>query len=79
MTDGSQPHEAAGNVIAWRHSAQGQTNVLTVDLYRCLVWHTTRGTWGAVVNGAGTSTAAYNFDTADEAKAWCEQQVAQER
>ncbi len=47
-----------------------------------LAWRhsaTGQGAWGAVVNGAGTATAAYTFDAADAATAWCEQQAAKER
>ena len=77
MTNGTQPHEDAGDVIAWRHSAKGQTYALTADSYRCLVWQTTRGTWGAVVISNGTATAAYTFATPEDAKHWCATRVAE--
>ena len=79
MTNGVHPDPEPDGVPGWRYSAKGPTYVLITTSHRCLVWQTTRGPWGAVVNHAGTSTAAYNFDTADAAKAWCEQQVAYER
>ena len=72
MTNRTHPDTPTEAVTAWRHSATGQTYALTADAYRCLVWQTTTGTWGAVVNGDGTSTAAYTFATPEDAKTWCE-------
>ena len=75
MTNGTRPDDVTGDVRAWRHSATGQTYVLMVAPFQCLVWRTVRGTWGAVVNCYGTSTAAYTFATPEDAKTWCETQV----
>ncbi len=41
---------------------------------RCRVWFTSLGTWAAASMFHGTSSAAYNVKTAEDAKAWCEQQ-----
>jgi hypothetical protein len=79
MTTSTQPEDedidVAVDVMTWRHSTAGQTYTLNSLPYRCLVWQTVAGTWGAVVNGHGTSTAGYAFATAEEAKTWCETHV----
>ena len=76
MTNSAHPDEMTSDVIDWRHSATGQTYVLQAAPYRCLVWHTLRGTWGAVVTGHGPALAAYTFSSPEEAQTWCEARVA---
>jgi hypothetical protein len=75
VTTNGQSDEAATPALHWQYSAKGPTYVLIAMPYRCLVWQTLAGTWGAVVNGHRRSTAAYAFATAEEAKTWCETQV----
>ena len=65
--------------MLWAHNTRTNTYTLTVDDGHCRVWHTTRNTWSAVVSNHGIVTTASNFDTADAAKAWCEEQVAKAR
>ena len=77
MTNGTHPDEPTEDVITWRHSATGQTYAITADSYRCLVWHTMRDTWGAVVICNGATTAAYRFATPEDAKHWCETRIAE--
>ena len=60
---------------AWTHDAGDNAYTLIQGEYRCHVWFTSLDTWAAAFNYRGTSSAAYGFKTAEEAKAWCEQQV----
>ena len=75
MTTNGQSDETAAATMHWQYSAKGPTYVLIAMPYRCLVWQTLAGTWGAVGNGHGRSTAGYAFVPAKEAKTWCETQV----
>ncbi len=75
MTTDSHSDEDVSIALHWQYSAKGPTYVLIATPYRCLVWQTMAGTWGTVVNGHGTSTATYNFATAEEAKTWCKAHV----
>jgi hypothetical protein len=59
----------------WTHDTGANAYTLIQGEYRCHVWRTRFDTWAAAVNYRGTSSASYNFETAEEAKAWCEQQV----
>ncbi len=59
----------------WTHDADANTYTLIRGEYRCHVWRTRLDTWAAVFNYRGTSSASYNFETAEAAMAWCEQQV----
>ncbi len=60
----------------WTHDPADDAYTLIQGDVRCRVWHTTQNdTWAAVISVRGMFTAAYNFDTADAAKAWCEEQA----
>ena len=62
---------------SWTHDADDNAYTLISDTVRCRVWYTSMEDWAAIITQDGTSSAAYSFATADEAKAWCEQQVTQ--
>jgi hypothetical protein len=59
----------------WALDPAGEAYTLIAGDIRCRVWRTL-GTWNAIVSQRGDATAAYKFDTAEAAQAWCEQQVA---
>ncbi len=61
----------------WTHGDDAYT-LISGDI-RCRVWRTTLGNWGAAISRRGVATAAYNFETPEAAKTWCEHQVAQAR
>ena len=63
----------------WTHDAGDNAYTLISGAVRCRVWFTSMDNWAAVISFHGMASAAYNFATADEAKAWCEQQVANEQ
>ncbi len=60
----------------WTPDAADDAYTLIADDIRCRVWRTTFGDWGAMISRRGIGTASYSFATVDEAKAWCEQQIA---
>ncbi len=64
--------------MAWTHNPADNAYTLMRGDIRCRVWQTTLGNWGAAINRRGVATAAYNFETADEAKTWCETPLARE-
>ncbi len=59
----------------WTHDAGDNAYTLLTGDGRCRVWFTSLDTWAAAFMYRGTSSAAYNFKTAEDAKVWCEQQV----
>ncbi len=61
--------------MRWTHDADDNAYTLISGNVRCRVWYTLLDTWAAACMHHGTSSAAYSFTTAEEAKAWCEQQV----
>ena len=61
----------------WTHDTGDNAYTLLQGEYRCHVWRTRFDTWAAAFNYRGTSSASYNFETAEGAKAWCEQQMTQ--
>ena len=61
--------------MTWQHDPSDDTYTLVQNDVRCRVWHTTLGTWAAVIVHRGMSTAAYNFATPEAAQVWCDQQV----
>ena len=62
--------------MTWTHDPADNAYTLIRGEYRCNVWRTRLDTWAAAINYRGTSSASYNFTTAEDAKAWCEQQIA---
>ncbi len=63
----------------WTYDASDNAYTLISGNVRCRVWYTSMGNWAAVTSDRGMTSAAYSFATADEAKAWCEQQMAKEQ
>ena len=61
--------------MEWYDDPAEHAATLIAEPYRCRVWYTTLGNWAAVISHHGIATAAYNFPTLEEAKAWCEAQV----
>ncbi len=61
--------------MEWQHDPADNAYTLMREDVRCRVWFTSMGNWAAVVVQKGMSSAAYNFKTAEDAKAWCNEQV----
>ncbi len=59
----------------WTPDPADNAYTLISDNVRCRVWYTSMENWAAVISDRGMSSAAYNFKTAEDAKAWCERQV----
>jgi hypothetical protein len=55
----------------WEPDPGREAYTLIAGDIRCRVWRT-MGTWDAIVSQRGDATAAYKFETADAARAWCE-------
>ena len=60
----------------WQHDGHAYT--LVSGDFRCRVWRS-MGTWQAIVSRRGDEAVAYQFDTLDEAKAWCEKLLTERR
>jgi hypothetical protein len=56
----------------WAPDPAGDAYTLIAGDLRCRVWRTP-GSWSAIVSQRGDATAAYKFETADAARAWCEE------
>jgi len=65
--------------MEWRHDPADNAYTLISGGIRCRGWYTSLENWAAVIRDRGMASAAYNFPTADEAKAWCAQHVAKEQ
>jgi hypothetical protein len=65
--------------MTWTHDLTDNASTLIAGDVRCRVWLVTLGTGAAVVIHHGISTAAYNFVTLEDAKAWCAAQVGGRR
>ena len=61
----------------WTYDPADNAYTLIRDGVRCRVWFTSLDNWAAACMHRGTSSAAYNFKTVEDAKAWCEAQVTQ--
>ncbi len=60
----------------WTHDPADNAYTLISGSHRCRVWFTSLDTWAAAFfMHHDLSRAVYGFATANEAKAWCEQQV----
>jgi hypothetical protein len=70
MTTGAPPR--------WQPDPAGEAYTLISGDIRCRVWHML-GTWNAIVNQRGDATAAYAFETAEAAQAWCETIMGERR
>ncbi len=66
-------------VPTWTHDPTDEAYTLVRGDMHCRVWQTRLGTWAASFRHHGIATAAYNFSTAEDAKAWCEAQVGGQR
>jgi hypothetical protein len=55
----------------WQPDLTDDAYTLISGEIRCRVWRM-RGSWNAVVSQRGDATAAYDFETAEAAQAWCE-------
>jgi hypothetical protein len=66
------------NTPHWQPDAAGDAYTLIAGDIRCRVWHT-QGSWNAIVSQRGDATAAYKFETADEARRWCERLIVERR
>ncbi len=66
--------------MEWVHDPADQAATLIQGDTRCRVWYTpTTESWAALISVQGDATAAYSFPTPEEAKAWCEAQLAERR
>ena len=64
--------------MEWVHDPADQAATLIAGDARCRVWYTpTAARWAALISVRGDATAAYSFPTPEEAKAWCEAQLAE--
>jgi hypothetical protein len=63
----------------WRHDATNDTYTLTVGNIRCFVWRSRGRRWNANVSQHGVVHSVYKLRTAEDAKAWCEAQIAQRK
>ncbi len=61
--------------IHWTHDPTDNAYTLHSGDNRCRVWQHISGSWAALVSRRGEATAAYTFETAEAAMAWCEKQV----
>ncbi len=70
-------------MTTWTYEPGGWAYTLVSGDYHCRVWRERPGTWHAIVLDHATSSGAHDFSTAEEAQAWCEEQlrtlVAQDR
>ena len=62
----------------WVHDPADNAYTLIQGDIRCRVWHT-RDSWNAILSHRGDATAAYSFNTAEEAQAWCERLVTERK
>jgi hypothetical protein len=66
----------------WQPDPAGEAYTLISGDIRCRVWRRpegTRGSWNAIVSQRADATAAYKFETADAAQAWCEAIMGERR
>ncbi len=63
--------------MTWVYDPPTQAYHLIAGTYRCAVRRMTAGQWVAVVSRQGHGADAYSFDTEVEAKAWCEERLAE--
>ncbi len=61
----------------WTYDATDNAYTLLRGDARCRVWYTSLENWAAACMHRGTSSAAYNFTTVEDAKAWCGARVMQ--
>ena len=64
------------HTMDWQYDPEDNTYTLTQDAARCRVWYTKLDTWAASMSYGGISSAAYNFDSAAAAQAWCAAEMA---
>ncbi len=62
----------------WTREPAGWAYTLHSGDNRCRVWRTGE-TWSAIVSQQGSTASGYNFQTAEEAKAWCEVRIAEQK
>ncbi len=62
--------------MKWEHDATNDAYTLAKGDSRCQVWRML-GAWQAIISCRGEATTCYNFPTAEDACAWCEQQIAE--
>ena len=63
----------------WTRDPAGWAYTLHSGDNRCRVWRTSHDRWAAVISQRDASTAASNFQTVEEAKAWCEKRIAEQK
>ena len=62
----------------WTREASDWAYTLVSDSIRARVWRGI-GNWEAIVSEHGGAFSAGDFRTAEEAKAWCEERIAEQR
>jgi hypothetical protein len=60
----------------WHYDRTDKDYTLMPGDSHCRVWKTQTGRWGGMVTYRGYAHASYNFNTAEEAKDWCEDEVS---
>ena len=63
----------------WNHDATNDTYTLISGDIRCWVWCSRGIRWNANVSQHGDVLTVYKLRTVEDAKAWCEAQIAQRK